>query len=119
MEQLTKGDFFNANWPAPVRVELPHLSREVYVRILTVAEIESLSKDGDGSSQMPGRASRIISLCACDKAGVRVFTDDDAHEIGRRPVTHAEAIFAAAHKANRLDPDSAEEERKNSSPAPT
>lgn len=119
MEQLTKADLFNADWPKPVRVGLPDLGKEVYVRILAAGEVEAASKELASEEGIPGGyVGRVVALCACDARGVRLFTDDDARELARKPVTLLQPIFLAAQKANRMTGESQEEDRKNSSPAP-
>lgn len=124
MKQLTKADFFGATWPAPVRVEMPDLAGEVYVRVLSVGELEELAAAGtkqgeNGPEQVfAGQRGRMIAACACDKDGVRIFADDDWMEIGRRPVPMIEPVFDAALAANGQGKRAKEDARKNSSPAP-
>jgi hypothetical protein len=119
MEHITKADLFNRPRPKPVRVEIPELDRVVHVRVLSAAEVEDLQgtmfklDDGEASFDLRGQRGRLVALCACDEAGVRIFVDDDAAEIGRLPACFVDPIFEAAQSANGMTAKAKDRARKN------
>ena len=123
MKTLSKGDLLNAPWPAPLAVEVPELGGRVYVRVLLAAERDELEVALARAAERD-RGDRInyrgcwVALCAADEQGNRLFTDDDASELGRRPASWIDRIFEAARRHNRADAGAVEEEEKNCSTAP-
>lgn len=120
---LTKADIFNAAWPAPVRVEVPALGGHLYVRVLSAAERDGLELEahrarqgGGGEDAGVNYRGRLVALCACDEQGRRLFVDDDAAEVGRRPGPFVDPVAVAAARANGIGDEAAkalEEARGN------
>jgi hypothetical protein len=118
---LGKRELFALPRPAPEPVELEQ--GVVYVRAISSAEREawenaSYTRQGDKVVPACDVRARLVALCACDENGVRVFTDDDAGQIGLQPAAPVQRIFEAAQRLNRIG--QAEEERavKNSATTP-
>ncbi len=114
MSCVTKGDIFNAPAPAPERVDLPE-GKHVYVRYLLACEQDRLEAQ-TGKERRSGHLNfrgRIVALCACDEQGNRIFTDDDAEELGRRPSPIIDPIAEKAVEINLLTRKAVEGEEKN------
>lgn len=89
--------------PKPMPVDVPAWGGTVYVRPLTVAEVESQS--GDKSDK---RLARAAARVVCDAAGQRLFdpsSDDDVALISRQPWSILQLVLDAADKANATGAD--------------
>jgi len=119
MTQLTKADFFTPRPPVIERVDLPDWGGYVHVRVITGVERDTWeiaqAKERETGTLANVRA-RLVSLCACDETGKRIFTDDDTRQLGSVVDGRIlDAIFEAAARLNRVM-GFVKESEKNSGP---
>ncbi len=63
--------------------------------------------------------ARLVSLCLVDDQGNRLFTDQEAEELGEYDSLVMDRIFDAAHLLNRLGAKGMGDAEKNSASAPS
>lgn len=86
---------------APRAVDVPKWGR-VYVRDITVAEIEAQTRDtadGEDTQRLARAAARVL----CDESGNLLFNADDADDvalIARQPWRILQAVLAATDTGN-------------------
>lgn len=91
-------------------VEVPEWGLSVYVRTMTLGEMEALqtfvdaSKDDANTTAVAEMAVRII----CDENGERVFGDDDADEIRAKSHKALTRIANAFTEVNGVDDEAVE-----------
>lgn len=86
---------------APRPVDVPGWPR-VYVRVLTVAEVDE-NTESDNASTDKRRLARGAARVMCDEAGVRLFdanNDADVTLISSQPWPLLQAVVAKANAAN-------------------
>jgi hypothetical protein len=111
--------------PAVESVDVPEWGGPVYVRAITCREKdayeESRSKRGRDGKPVPNLANlraRFASLVICDGRGERLFSDDDAGQLGDLPVKGMERVIAAASRLNGMTEEDVEQAVGNSGTAP-
>lgn len=117
---MTRGDLLNGDWPKPQAVTLAN-GKTGYVRMLSAGEkdgLEAEMRQARKSGRSQSFRGRLVSLCACKSDGVRLFGDDDAAELSRRPLAWIEPLVDAALEFNGLTEKAVEDAVKNSPTAP-
>jgi hypothetical protein len=105
-----------ASEPSPVlkvpTPELPGMDGQLFVRRATPLEWEEVWADPDQDNER----ARTVVLLACDSAGVRVFSADDALWLGVSPglTPLVERLYWAGREHNGLTQGNREAWRKNS-----
>lgn len=101
-------------------VEVPEWGGTVHVRTLTGIERDAFEastvrvrKDGKTEPNMTNLRGRLVALVLCDASGKRLFSDDDAPELGRRSAAALERILKVARRLNGMDETSLEDARGN------
>lgn len=97
-------------------VRVPEWGGDVFVRSMTGAErdaFEAAIFDGDKVNRANIRA-RLVSLCAVDDKGDRLFSEADIEALGKKSAAALERVYAAASRLNALSPADVEELAKNS-----
>lgn len=122
MSELTKADFFGAKPAPPLRVDLDVKGwegRHVHIRALPGEERDAfeLSLAGEGKAK-ENVSARLVALCACNADGQRIFTDDDARQLGRKDGRVLAVLFGAACDHNLLLGRGRKVAEKNSETAP-
>jgi hypothetical protein len=97
-------------------VAVPEWGGSVLVRGLTAGERDSfeldLRRDADEGRPRNVRG-RLVSLCAVDSDGDRLFTDDDAEALSRLHARPVDRLFAVAARLSGLGPEDVKELEKN------
>jgi hypothetical protein len=112
---LTREQILARKRPAPVRVEIPELGGACFVRAISAKERDayeaSLREKRGGLYEMnlQGARARLVSLCACDEHGNRLFSDEDVQALGEEWAAPIDRIFDVAGKLNRITPGDLEE----------
>ena len=104
------------------RVEVPEWGGHVYVRSLSVAELDRFRADGERRKATAGphdATVRLVVLAACDERGVPLFRPEDAETLRGRSVTAVERVGAAALRLNTVTEAAADAAEKNSGPTPS
>lgn len=99
---------------APVRCEpvaVPGLAAPVYVRELSIGEVERMLAIQGGNAAASNTALIVMSACTAD--GRRLFFDDDLGKVQQLPASVGLAIATAASKLNRYDDATVEAEAGN------
>lgn len=89
------------------KVEMPEWGCTVYVRAMSAAErLVFVEKSGN-------TGIRLCAQCLCDEQGNRLFTDEEAVELGKKSFDAIERICGIAMKLNGLGADAVESAAKN------
>ncbi|APW60487.1 hypothetical protein [Paludisphaera borealis] len=108
---ITREAFF-ALRPEVKEVQVPALGDAVYVKQLTVGEMNRLhiesSKEGGLNFSM-----YLIVTSVCDADGVRVFNDDDVDRVSGLPTQVFTDVLKAAVAVNKLSEDDVKDLEKN------
>jgi tartrate dehydratase beta subunit/fumarate hydratase class I family protein len=105
------------------RVEIPEAGGHIYVRRLSVDEMDAFNAANvevtvrRGQSQpriAEHRTARFVALVACDEQGKRLFSEAEAAQLGQVDAAVMELIVDAGMRFNRLD-EPAEDRLGNSS----
>jgi len=86
---------------------------DAYVRKLSVAQAETLRKDGENSSV------RLFVRAVCDEKGEPLFTDKDVEKLKRINAVKFGSMVQQCMTFNGMTQESAEDLEKNSEPAPS
>lgn len=126
---LTAEEIFNLADRPIERVDFPkHIpgwgGRHLYVRSIGSDERDhydlSFSDDkGKLKKDKRGIRSKLVALCACTKAGARLFSDGQAEALGTRCAAAMDVIYEKARKLNGMSDADVEELAGNSGAAPS
>lgn len=119
MPSLTAEQFFKQGMARfkPQPVDVPELEGDVYVRVLNGLERDQfeagfISESGDQlpkAERLRNFRGRLVTLCACDGGGNRIFSDAHAEQVGRMPAPILDRIYEVAARINRLSNDDVKE----------
>lgn len=117
---LDKASFFTPRPPVLERVEIPDWQGHCFVRVLSGIERDTweIAQAKERESGTLGNVrARLVCLCACDEAGRRIFTDDDARQLGSVVDGRVlDTLFEAAARLNRVLGFAKETEKNSESP---
>lgn len=98
-----------------------------YVRRLTAAErdafemtrftVEGSGRKSTQKIDLSNDRGQLLCRALSDENGVRLFTDDDAQELGKLPADLADQLYDAAMLLSGLKKEEGEGEEKNSVPS--
>ena len=119
---LTKEQIFQCT---DIKIEKLHIEAwggDIYVRSMTGTErdkFESSNVVKDRKTQtydvrMENLRTRLVVLTVCDETGGRIFTDEDAKEIGRKNAAVIAQIYDVAARLSGITKEDIEEITKNS-----
>ena len=119
---LTKEQIFQCT---DIKIEKLHIEAwggDIYVRSMTGTErdkFESSNVVKDRKTQtydvrMENLRARLVVLTVCDETGGRIFTDEDAKEIGRKNAAVIAQIYDVAARLSGITKEDIEEITKNS-----
>jgi len=94
--------------PKPQPLDVPAWGGTVYVRSLTVAEVEEQTGDKADKHRLARAAARVV----CDADGNRLFdstSEADIALISRQPWAVLQRVLDAADKANGASADAVEQ----------
>lgn len=89
-------------------------NRKVFIRVLTGAERDKLAESAKILTNLHGR---FAALVLGDDKGNRIFTDNDAADLGKKSGTALERIFQAGMKLNSMDGEAVDDAEKKSDQA--
>lgn len=80
---------------------------EVIVRSMTGTERDAweLSNICDGEVDLSNVRARLVALTAIDEEGNRLFSEEDATELGKKSASALAKVFEASQKLNGLSAD--------------
>lgn len=112
--------FFNVSLSAPVRVSVPEVGADVFIRPFTGADLEAWESElvrrrgkTDSEFDMAGLRATLVKMTICDESGAQIFADATTERINQMPATILESLYRAAKTANKLDATAAEDAEKN------
>ncbi len=117
---LTKDQIVDKTDVEVKEVYVPSWGDSVFIRVMGADENDRyqryyLNKDGKVDiNKLQGARARLCALCICDEKGNRLFSDDEAKELGKKSTKAIELIVKECNKLNGLDDEAVEEEAKNS-----
>ena len=101
-------------------VDVPEWGVTVHVRTLTAAERDAyqaslvkVKKDGSVERAPDNASGRLAALAISDERGNRLFTDDDAADLGRKSAKALARVTEAAARLSGLTDEAKEQARKN------
>jgi len=92
-----------------IPVEVPEWDVTVYLRTLTGTERDAFEgglMKGKGKNRAPDLTNlraRLVTLCAVDADGKRIFADDDIAALGAKAAAPLDRLFSAAQELNGLN----------------
>ena len=126
MSLLSRDAILGADDRRTEDVEVPEWGGTVRVRGLSGTErdayeasIVRLKGDGSQTFTLQNARARLVSLCACDEDGERIFTDKDVNELGRKSAVALERVFDAARRVSGLSEDASEKAAGDFGDAPS
>lgn len=111
---LNREAFLDAPDPRVERVETPEFGEGsfVFVGMLSAEGAERVV--GLQGSRPKSFGALMVALCACDEQGNKLFTEDDADALAKKPGDVINRIATAALKHNGMTPSAVEDAEKNS-----
>ncbi len=101
-------------------VAVPEWGGTVFVRMLTAAERDAwevsnirLEEGGKATPNLDNRSARLVALCAVDEEGNRLFSLEEAEQLGAKAARAVARLYAAAERLNGLRPGQVEDLAKN------
>lgn len=85
----------------PVKFDCPEVKDEIYVKKMSLGEREAYFKRVIPLKENVN-ATAFVEV-VCDKAGNKVFTDEDIADINKLPGTFVESVLNTFTKANGFD----------------
>jgi hypothetical protein len=103
---LTREAILSANDLKTEMVKVPEWGGEVIVSMMTAATRDawemSLVGDGKGNFNTVNMSARLLSHCAVDEKGNRLFNDKDAEALGRRSAKAMNRCVRVIQRLNGL-----------------
>lgn len=105
---LSRDDILGADDLPMEEVEVPEWGGSVFVRSMTGAERDQFETDlisnntDDKSVNLKNMRARLVALCAVDDAGERLFSSQDATELGSKSAAALDRVFSRAQTLNGL-----------------
>lgn len=115
MSALKRSDILSAPDITVELVSVPEWGGDVYVKGMTGAErdkFESSLIDTRAKSRslnMANVRAKLVSLCACDEDGKRLFTDADVQALSEKSASALQRIFEVAQKLSGIGDADVEE----------
>lgn len=114
MADLTADQIFAANDMSLVPVEVPEWNGTVYVRVMSVGEMEAYQREfAEKREKMENWRSKLLVRCLCDKDGKPLFTAEQVEKLGAKSVKVMSRLFDTAMKHNAVTNEDVEALAKN------
>jgi len=107
------------------QVPVPEWKGDVLVRSLTGVERDAFEESlytGQGKDRQQNLSNlraRLAALTVVDENGNRVFSDDDAAQLGEKSAAALDVVFSVAQRLSGLSARDVEKLTKNSKPGPS
>jgi len=106
MSILTREAILSAQDLKTETVKVPEWGGEVIISTMTAAARDawemSLVGDGKGNYNTGNASARLVSYCAVNEKGERLFSDKDAEALGKRSAKAMNRVVRVAQKLNAL-----------------
>lgn len=120
MTCLTKEMILAAEAHAREKVDVPEWGGHVYVTAVSAADWmefqDAAVKEKESSGQVPTApwVGRVLARTLVDEYGTRLFNDDEAAELMKKPLAIINRLYRAADKLNDLTGRGLRDAEKNS-----
>jgi hypothetical protein len=97
-------------------VEVPEWGGIVRIREMTGSERDAWEQSlvgAKGKINIENVRARLVSRCAVDESGARLFSDEDAEALGQTSAAALERVARVAQKLNKLSETDLEEAKGN------
>lgn len=118
---LTKDQILAADDLPTEQVWVPEWNGHVFVRTLTGLERDQIEAAvvGDGEQKnLHNLRAKIISLAAVDAEGKRLFSFQEAEQLGQKSARALDRLFSVAQRLSGFTKKDVEDLSKKSSPSP-
>lgn len=122
MKTLNKQQILSAVDLKKETVEVPEWGGTVIVSQITAADRDRFEASiyvGEGATRRQNTANlraRLCSLCLVDEKGERLFTDEEAAELGKKNAAVLDKLFDIAQSLNGMNKTETETAKKDSAP---
>jgi len=112
---LTRDQILSLNDIQIEEVDVPEWKDTVFVKSMTGMERDSFESsiiEIRGTSHkvnLVNARAKLVSLTACDKEGVLLFTEQDVKALGKKNAGALQRIFGVAQRLSGLSPEDVEE----------
>ena len=93
-------------------VEVPEWSGQIYCKTLTGTERDAFEQSmvhKKNKTNLANVRARFAVLTVCDNTGKRLFTDEDAKELGTKSAAALDRVFEVAQRLNGFSKEDAED----------
>lgn len=118
MKILTKDEILQADDIRKEEVEVPEWGGSVWVQTMSGKErdrFEASIISAKGERNLTNLRAKIVALSVIDESGKRLFTFEDALELGKKSARALDRVFSVAQRLSGFTPQDVEEMTKNSS----
>jgi hypothetical protein len=123
-KQLTGEDILTQDDLPREPVDVPEWGGSIWIRTMTGIERDGFeaglaeqSRSGKSKAeQMRNYRARLVVMVACDKAGVRLFNDNQADALGAKNAAAIERCYDVAERLNLIGDQEVVAEAKKSEP---
>lgn len=97
---LTKDEIFSITDKALKEIEIPEWSGSIFIRGMTIEDVEYCTKLDSGDSQS---LEKMIIRFVCDDAGIPIFTEEDIPAMQKKSIQAFRRIADEIRAFNSLD----------------
>lgn len=118
MKILTKDEILQADDIRKEEVEVPEWGGSVWVKTMSGSErdrFEASIISAKGERNLVNLRAKIVAMSVIDESGKRLFTFEDALELGKKSARALDRVFSVAQRLSGFTPQDVEEMTKNSS----
>lgn len=122
MKTLDKQSILGAADLKKETVEVPEWGGAVIVSQITAADRDRFEASiyvGEGATRKINTANmraRLCAICLVDEKGERLFTDEEAVQLGKKNADVLDRLFDTAQKLNGMNRTEADKAKKDSAP---
>lgn len=109
---LDRSSILNSSDAKLATVECPEWGGSIQIRAMSGRQRDQFEQRAKGQDMTNIRAF-VVSLCACDESGKRLFSDADVEALGDKSASALDRIFWEALKLNRIGASDVDELKKN------
>lgn len=99
---------------SPVKVSIPELDGDIYIKQQTAAEREALEQAIDAQKDKQGIRAVGFVHSVCDAEGNLLFSDDDIEQVKQLPSKIVAKVFNKSNEVNGVANDAVDNAEKNS-----
>lgn len=115
MAILNRDAILGANDLKKELVKVPEWGGEIYISMMTGKSRDAWEQSlvSSKGNNLDNIRARLVAFTAVDEDGKRIFSDDDAYDLGQKSASALERCVKVAQKLNRLTESDLEDLSKN------